>query len=114
MSVETTSPDADPRPAGARQGASRRAARAGGVIRPVAGVLADGTAFYAPLGEVVVVDSEHAAEVAAALGFAGIADYLGRRRAAGWTWQEIVAESGQPPSWLRRQAATCGLTGPTP
>jgi len=58
--------------------------------------------------------SERAAEVAAGLGFAGIADYLGQRRAAGWTWQEIAAESGQPPSWLRRQAATCGLTGLTP
>jgi hypothetical protein len=57
---------------------------------------------------------ERAAEVAAGLGFAGIADYLGRRRAAGWTWQAIAAESGQPSSWLRRQAAACDLTGPTP
>jgi hypothetical protein len=55
--------------------------------------------------------SERAAEAAAGLGFAGIADYLGRRRAAGWTWQAIAAESGQPPSWLRRQAAARGLTG---
>jgi AraC-like DNA-binding protein len=58
--------------------------------------------------------SKRAAEVAAGLGFAGITDYLGRRRAAGWTWQEIAAESGQPSSWLRRQAAACALTGPTP
>jgi len=58
--------------------------------------------------------SERAAEAAAGLGFAGIADYLGRRRAAGWTWQAIAAESGQPSSWLRRQAAARGLTGPTP
>jgi AraC-like DNA-binding protein len=58
--------------------------------------------------------SERAAEVASGLGFPGIADYLGRRRAAGWTWQEIAAESGQPPSWLRRQAAACDRSGPTP
>ncbi len=49
--------------------------------------------------------SQRAAEVAAGLGFDGIADYLTRRRAAGCTWQAIAAESGQPPSWLRRQAA---------
>jgi AraC-like DNA-binding protein len=53
---------------------------------------------------------ERAAAVAAGLGFDGIADYLGRRRAAGWTWQAIAAESGQPPSWLRRQAAARGPT----
>jgi AraC-like DNA-binding protein len=53
--------------------------------------------------------SERAADVAADLGFDSIADYLGGRRAAGWTWQAIAAESRQPPSWLRRQAAACGL-----
>jgi len=56
---------------------------------------------------------ERATEVAGGLGFAGIADYLGRRRAAGWTWQAIAAESGQPASWLRRQATACGVAGPT-
>jgi hypothetical protein len=58
--------------------------------------------------------SERAAEVAAGLGFAVIADYLARRRAAGWTWRAIAAESGQPASWLRRQAAACGLAGAAP
>jgi AraC-like DNA-binding protein len=53
--------------------------------------------------------SVRASEVAAGLGFDSIADYLGKRRAAGWTWQAIAAESGQPASWLRRQAAACGL-----
>jgi len=55
--------------------------------------------------------AERAAQVAAGLGFDGIGEYLGRRRAAGWTWQAIAAESGQPASWVRRQAAACGLTG---
>jgi AraC-like DNA-binding protein len=53
--------------------------------------------------------SERAADVAAGLGFDSIAGYLGERRAAGWTWQAIGGESGQPTSWLRRQAAACGL-----
>jgi hypothetical protein len=89
-------------------------------------VLADGTAFYAPLGEVVVVDDALVTchlcgrllrSVTAHLRAHGwtkqvYCDYLGRRRAAGWTWQEIAAESGQPSSWLRRQAAACGLTSP--
>ena len=57
---------------------------------------------------------QRAAEVAAGLGFASLADYLTRRRAAGWTWSAIAAESGQSPSWLRRQAAACGLIGPAP
>jgi len=47
---------------------------------------------------------ERAAQVAAGLGFGSIADYLAHRRAAGWTWQAMSAESGQPQSWLRRQA----------
>jgi len=41
-------------------------------------------------------------QVAAGLGFDSIASYISDRRAAGWTWQAISAESGQPPSWLRR------------
>ncbi len=73
MSVETISPAAAPgmgaplvgasRPGGTRAGGGRRAGgarravpRSGGAVRPVAGVLADGTVHYAPIGEVVVVD----------------------------------------------------------
>lgn len=47
MSIEMISPAAEPR---------RETARRSGGIRPVAGVLADGTAYCAPIGEVVVVD----------------------------------------------------------
>jgi transposase len=47
---------------------------------------------------------ERAAQVAADLGFDTMATYVGQRRAAGWTWQAMSAESGQPESWLRRQA----------
>ncbi len=51
----------------------------------------------------------HAAETreasaAAAFGCATIADYVSKRRTAGWTWAAIAAESGQPESWLRRRA----------
>ena len=53
---------------------------------------------------------QRAAEVAARLGFGDISGYLADRRAAGWTWQAIAAESGQPPSWIRRQAAASGPT----
>lgn len=45
---------------------------------------------------------QRAAHVAACLGYDSIADYIGDRRAAGWTWRAISAESGQPQSWLRR------------
>ena len=45
-----------------------------------------------------------AAEVAAGLGCDSIAEYITRRRAAGWTWQAMSAESAQPQSWLRRHA----------
>jgi hypothetical protein len=44
------------------------------------------------------------AAAATALGCATIADYVGKRRTAGWTWAAIAAESGQPESWLRRRA----------
>ena len=37
---------------------------------------------------------QRAAEVAAGLGFGDISGYLADRRAAGWTWQAIAAESG--------------------
>jgi hypothetical protein len=50
-----------------------------------------------------------ASEVAASMGFASVTEYVARRRAAGWTWQAISAESGQPQTWLRRHAA-----GPSP
>jgi protein-disulfide isomerase-like protein with CxxC motif len=45
---------------------------------------------------------QRAAQVAAGLGFDSIASYISNRRAAGWAWQAMSAESGQPPSWLRR------------
>jgi len=50
------------------------------------------------------VASERAARVAARHGFGSIASYITDRRAAGWTWRAMSGESGQPPSWLRRQA----------
>ena len=48
---------------------------------------------------------ERAAQVAARLGVDSLGGYLRQRRAAGWTWRALAAESGQPESWLRRQAA---------
>jgi hypothetical protein len=48
--------------------------------------------------------SERAARGAARHGFGSIAGYITDRRAAGWTWRAMSEESGQPPSWLRRQA----------
>lgn len=39
------------------------------------------------------------------LGYDSLGSYLRERRAAGWTWRAMAAESGQPESWLRRQAA---------
>lgn len=51
---------------------------------------------------------ERAAQVAAALGVTSVPRYVAERRAAGWTWQAIAAECGQPPTWLRRQAITTG------
>jgi len=45
---------------------------------------------------------QRAAQVAAGLGFDSIASYISNRRAVGSTWQAMSAESGQPPSWLRR------------
>jgi hypothetical protein len=46
--------------------------------------------------------ARRAERVAARLGYASVAAYVSHRRAAGWTWSAIAAESGQPPSWLRR------------
>ena len=51
MSVEMISPVIIP-----AIGPDSRLARLGRGIRPVTGVLADGTACYAPFGEVVIVD----------------------------------------------------------
>jgi ROS/MUCR transcriptional regulator protein len=48
---------------------------------------------------------ERTGQVAAALGVASVPRYVAERRAAGWTWRAIAAECGQPPTWLRRQAA---------
>ena len=47
---------------------------------------------------------ERTAQVAAVLGVASVPRYVAERRAAGWTWQAIADECGQPPTWLRRQA----------
>ncbi len=49
--------------------------------------------------------SERSAQVAARLGYDTLGRYLRERRAAGWTWRAMATESGQPESWLRRQAA---------
>jgi ROS/MUCR transcriptional regulator protein len=51
---------------------------------------------------------ERAARVAGALGVDSVPRHVAERRAAGWTWQAIAGECGQPPSWLRRQAALPG------
>jgi hypothetical protein len=51
---------------------------------------------------------ERAAQLAAALGVDSVPSYVAERRAAGWTWQAIAAECGQPSSWLRRQSARPG------
>jgi hypothetical protein len=48
--------------------------------------------------------AQRAAEVAAGLGFGSVAAYVAHRRTAGWTWQAMSAESGQPQTWLRRHA----------
>jgi hypothetical protein len=47
---------------------------------------------------------QRAAGVAVRLGYQSIATYVSARRAGGWTWSAIAAESGQPQTWLRRQA----------
>ncbi|HEX2322744.1 MAG TPA: hypothetical protein VHJ18_27515 [Streptosporangiaceae bacterium] len=49
--------------------------------------------------------SQRAALVAARLGYPSVPSYVNDRRAAGWTWNSIASESGQPQSWLRRHAA---------
>jgi lambda repressor-like predicted transcriptional regulator len=49
--------------------------------------------------------SQRAALVAARLGYPSVPSYVNDRRAAGWTWNSIASESGQPQTWLRRHAA---------
>jgi hypothetical protein len=51
---------------------------------------------------------QRAAAVAAGLRYATVADYVAQRRADGWTWTALAAESGQPETWLRRRAAEPG------
>jgi ROS/MUCR transcriptional regulator protein len=51
---------------------------------------------------------ERVARVQAVLGVDSVPSYVAGRRAAGWTWQAIAAECGQPPTWLRRQAPVPG------
>jgi protein-disulfide isomerase-like protein with CxxC motif len=72
------------------------------------------------LDRVAHADKRHAAQqraarVAAALGFETVAAYVAQRRSAGWTWQAMATESGQPQTWLRRHAASpadrSGLAG---
>lgn len=47
---------------------------------------------------------ERESQVAAALGYPRVADYVAQRRAAGWTWASMSAETGQPQTWLRRHS----------
>src|SRR5215469_289485 len=47
---------------------------------------------------------QRAARVAATLGYASTGEYVTTRRTQGWTWSAIAAESGEPQTWLRRQA----------
>lgn len=47
---------------------------------------------------------QRAAQVAAGLGYASIAEYVSARRSKGLTWRALADESGQPQTWLRRHA----------
>ena len=47
---------------------------------------------------------ERSALLATRLGYPSVPSYISDRRAAGWTWNAIAAESGQPRTWLRRHA----------
>jgi hypothetical protein len=49
---------------------------------------------------------ERATGVATERGFASIGSYISDRREAGWSWQAISDESGQPATWLRRHRTT--------
>ena len=102
------------------------------LIRSIVGVLADGTPSYAPIGEVLVAEDRvtchlcgrsfrsvtahlrahgwRSVQVAARLGYPTIVSYISDRRANGWTWKAIAAESGQPQTWLRRRQDDDGRT----
>jgi AraC-like DNA-binding protein len=45
---------------------------------------------------------QRAAQVAARLGYASVAEYVRQRRSDGLTWRALADESGQPQTWLRR------------
>lgn len=51
---------------------------------------------------------ERATRVARRLGYPSMAEYIAGRRAGGLSWRAIAAESGEPQTWLRRQAARTG------
>lgn len=46
------------------------------------------------------------AQVAAVLGVDSVVDFIEQGRAQGRTWQQLSSASGQPQTWLRRQAAS--------
>ena len=46
------------------------------------------------------------------LGYPTVASYISDRRARGWTWKAIAAESGQPQAWLRRRRCPVSGEGP--
>ncbi len=48
---------------------------------------------------------ERAAMVARRLGYPSIIEYIDARRADGLSWRAMAAESGEPQTWLRRQAS---------
>jgi hypothetical protein len=52
---------------------------------------------------------ERAAAVAERFGFPDLGGYLADRRVAGWSWQAIADESGQPQTWIMRRARESGL-----
>ena len=48
---------------------------------------------------------QRATAVAARLGYESMGDYVRERRADGLSWRAIADESGEPQTWLRRQAS---------
>ena len=53
---------------------------------------------------------QRSVQVAARLGYPTIVSYITDRRASGWTWKAVAAESGQPQTWLRRRQDDDGRT----
>ena len=51
-----------------------------------------------------------AADVAAVLGVDSITEFIDRSRARGWSWRQMATASGQPETWLRRQASRTART----